>query len=235
MVKEAPDLDESVCLLCRRVETLIGDKKPADPGGRVLIALAGVPGSGKSTISSALLRALPNKGIDEVAVLPMDGFHFTKAILSSFDDPVTAFSRRGAPFTFDSHRFLALVRRLRDLPLTRKGEPEEILLVPSFDHAEKDPVEDSIALSSRHQVVIIEGNYTLLDEDPWRQIADLVDDRWFVDVSPDTALDRLVERHLQAGIETSREAARARALENDIPNGDMICSLLIKPSIRIIN
>lgn len=71
MVKEAPDLDESVCLLCRRVETLIGDKKPADPGGRVLIALAGVPGSGKSTISSALLRALPNKGIDEVAVLPM--------------------------------------------------------------------------------------------------------------------------------------------------------------------
>lgn len=59
--------------------------------------------------------------------------------------------------------------------------------------------------------------------------------RWFVDASSQVALDRLVERHLQAGIETSREAALARALENDIPNGDMIRSNLIEPTVRIIN
>jgi pantothenate kinase len=59
--------------------------------------------------------------------------------------------------------------------------------------------------------------------------------RWFVDVAPATALDRLVERHLKAGIETTEEAAAARALENDIPNGKLICELLIEPQIRIVN
>lgn len=71
MAKEAPNVSESVALLCRRVEALIAAKALTDPGGRVLIALAGVPGSGKSTISSALLQALPAYGIDNVAVLPM--------------------------------------------------------------------------------------------------------------------------------------------------------------------
>jgi pantothenate kinase len=70
-----------------------------------------------------------------------------------------------------------VVTRLKDLPVTAKGDPQELILAPSFDHAEKDPVENSIAVSSRTRVVIIEGNYTLLDEDPWKQIAALVDDR----------------------------------------------------------
>lgn len=164
-----------------------------------------------------------------------------------------AFRRRGAPFTFDSHGFLDLLRKLKKLPVTNKEQPEQSLLAPSFDHAVKDPVENSIAVSSRNQVVIIEGNYTLLNEDPWSQIADLVDDRrvissaplcyrivsdlcrWFVDAPPSIALERLSERHLQAGIETSREAAIARTLENDIPNGEMIRSSLIEPTIRVVN
>lgn len=106
-----------------------------------------------------------------------DGFHYTKAELMQFDDPVTAFRRRGAPFTFDAEAFLDLLFKLKELPVTNKNEPELTLLAPSFDHAEKDPVENSIPVSSRNQVVIVEGNYTLLDEDPWRQIASLVDDR----------------------------------------------------------
>lgn len=52
-----------------------------------------------------------------------------------------------------------------------------MISAPSFDHAVKDPLPDAIAISSRTKVVIIEGNYTLLDEDPWNSIADLVDDR----------------------------------------------------------
>lgn len=109
--------------------------------------------------------------------LRQDGFHYTKAVLSSFEDSDTAFRRRGAPFTFDSLRFLDLLLKLKDMPVTAKGQKEIRVLAPSFDHAEKDPVEDTIVVSSRTRIVIIEGNYTLLDEQPWRQIADLVDDR----------------------------------------------------------
>jgi pantothenate kinase len=47
--------------------------------------------------------------------------------------------------------------------------------------------------------------------------------------------ERIVQRHLAAGIETSREAAILRAEDNDLPNGDLIRSKLIEPDVRIIN
>lgn len=106
-----------------------------------------------------------------------DGFHHTKAALSAFKDPAEAFRRRGAPFTFDADAFIRLVLRLKDTPVTGADEPEEIILAPSFDHAVGDPLPDAIAISSRCRVVIIEGNYTLLDQEPWKHIADVVDDK----------------------------------------------------------
>jgi hypothetical protein len=45
----------------------------------------------------------------------------------------------------------------------------------------------------------------------------------------------LAERHLAAGIETSTVAAIARAEENDIPNGELIRSMLLKPDVIINN
>ncbi|KAL1598563.1 hypothetical protein SLS59_006850 [Nothophoma quercina] len=201
----------------------------------MLVALAGVPGSGKSTVSSALLEELASRGIRDVAIVPMDGFHYTKKVLSTFEDPVEAFKRRGAPFTFDAHAFLKLVTTLKSTPVTTSEEPEQIAHAPSFDHAVQDPIEDDIAISSRNRVVIIEGNYTLMDQKPWREISEICDQRWFVDTPPEVVKERLAARHLAAGIETSYEAAVERAETNDIPNGELIRSLLIKPDVSIQN
>jgi hypothetical protein len=44
-----------------------------------------------------------------------------------------------------------------------------------------------------------------------------------------------VQRHLAAGIEISAAAATKRAEENDIPNGELIRSLLIQPDVIIEN
>jgi pantothenate kinase len=88
-----------------------------------------------------------------------------------------AFRRRGAPFTFDAAGFVDLVRKLREAPVTACDEPEIVFRAPSFDHALKDPVEKAIAVSSQTKLVIVEGNYTLLNEDPWSEISGLVDDR----------------------------------------------------------
>ena len=49
---------------------------------------------------------------------------------------------------------------------------------PSFDHAVQDPIEDDIAISSRNRVVIIEGNYTLMNQKPWREISEICDQRY---------------------------------------------------------
>lgn len=59
--------------------------------------------------------------------------------------------------------------------------------------------------------------------------------RWFVDVPPDIARERLAGRHLAAGISSTREEAIIRAEANDLPNGDLIRGNLIEPDVRIIN
>ncbi|KZM26610.1 uncharacterized protein EKO05_0005499 [Ascochyta rabiei] len=220
--------------LVSRVERLM-ERQASNPRQRMLVALAGVPGSGKSTVSHALLQELAARGVEEVVIVPMDGFHYTKKVLSAFEDPKTAFQRRGAPFTFDADGFLDLVRTLKSTPVTTSEEPEQLIHAPSFDHAVQDPVGDDIAISSRKQIVIVEGNYTLLDLKPWNEIAKICDERWFVDVSPEIVRERLAARHLAAGIETSFEAAVQRAETNDIPNGEMIRSLLIEPDVIIHN
>jgi pantothenate kinase len=166
-----------------------------------------------------------------------DGFHYTKDALSNFDDPALAFRRRGAPFTFDAHAFVDLVRALKRMPVTSPpySATEQLLYAPSFDHALQDPVADAIPISSHNRLIIVEGNYTLLDEDPWKEVSSLCEQKWFVDVPQDVVQERLVQRHLVAGIETSALKAVERVKENDLPNGDLIRKLLITPDVVIEN
>jgi putative protein kinase ArgK-like GTPase of G3E family len=65
------DLAKTTGKLSERVERLLTQQKLSGPTQRVLIALAGVPGSGKTTISDALVKELKRKGIHHVSVLPM--------------------------------------------------------------------------------------------------------------------------------------------------------------------
>ncbi|KAG9191003.1 hypothetical protein G6011_09091 [Alternaria panax] len=220
--------------LAKRTENLLS-RQASDPSCRMLVALAGVPGAGKSTVSDALITELAARGNKDVAVIPMDGFHYTREILSTFEDAEVAFKRRGAPFTFDAKGCVALVKALKKAPVTKEGEADICITAPGFDHAAKDPVQEAIKISSRTRLVIVEGNYTLLRQDPWNQIAEVCDERWFVDAPVETVRTRLAQRHLAAGIETSMSAAIARAEENDIPNGELIRSLLVKPDVVIEN
>lgn len=66
---------------------------------------------------------------------------------------------------------MKLVKVLRETAVTTPDEPELFILAPSFDHAIKDPVADDIYISSRTRLVIVEGNYTLLNQKPWDEIA----------------------------------------------------------------
>ncbi|AEO57016.1 hypothetical protein MYCTH_2302694 [Thermothelomyces thermophilus ATCC 42464] len=203
-------------------------KTPEDT--RFLIAVGGIPGSGKTTLSKRLTAALNARhaaqfpGRPPVAVfVPMDGYHYTRAQLDAIPDPATAHARRGAEFTFDGAAFLRLVRRLKE-PLT-DGSPT--VLAPSFDHALKDPKEDDIAVERTHRIVVLEGNYTLLNKPPWSDAASLFSFTVFVSVPREVARARLAARHLAAGLVATPEAADRRAVENDLPNGDEILRLRI--------
>ncbi|RCI09169.1 hypothetical protein L249_1506 [Ophiocordyceps polyrhachis-furcata BCC 54312] len=186
------------------------------PGHRLLIGIAGIPGSGKTTLSKTVSKQINDRASNDVSIyLPMDGFHLTRAALSAMANPSEAHARRGASFTFDAPKFLSLVRALRSTPI----KPSAPVLAPSFDHAIKDPKEDDIAVQPWHRVVILEGNYLALDEHVWRDAASLLDDLWFVDVDEEVARRRLRERHVRAGIARHLDEADRRVTENDLVNG----------------
>ena len=112
---------------------------------------------------------------------------------------------------------------------------EQILYAPSFDHAIQDPVAAAIPVASSSRLIIVEGNYTLLDMDPWREVAALCEEKWFVDVPREVVEQRLAQRHLIAGIETNLLKAVERVRANDLPNGDLIRELLITPDVVVEN
>lgn len=145
----------------------------------------------------------------------MDGYHLTRAQLAAMPDPVYAAARRGAAFTFDGEKFLALVRALRHPITSQTGS----LYAPSFDHAVKDPVDGDIAIPASCRVIFFEGNYLSLNREPWSTAASLMDELWFVDVDFEVARKRLVRRHVKAGIAKDEEEADKRARENDLVNG----------------
>ena len=170
---------------------------------RVLLGLIGPPGAGKSTFAAALLAAWEARHPGTAQVVPMDGYHLANVELARLGRA----HRKGAPDTFDSAGFVALLRRLRDQPA------DEVVLAPEFRREIEEPVAGAIPVFPETRLVIVEGNYLLLDDPAlgaWGQ----------VDVDPALRLERLVARHVQFG--RSPEAARAWVETTDEPNARLI-------------
>lgn len=201
---------------------------------------------GKTTLSLLLTKYLNDRHLSSAssnsaptpvaAFIPMDGYHLTRAQLSSLPDPVTAHARRGAEFTFDGPSFYALIQSLRQqepISLPQSGSIKTIY-APSFDHAKKDPVENDIPIEPTHRILVFEGNYIALEKKPWSDAAALMDEIWFVEVERGVARKRLAKRHVAAGIAKDEEEGDRRAVENDLPNGDEIIANRLKNVHEVI-
>lgn len=123
---------------------------------KFLVGVAGAPGSGKSTLAREVCKRINRVIGSEMAVnVPMDGFHLYKRELDAMDDPIEAYRRRGAPWTFDAHAFVEKIREI-------KNNPGVVIRAPSFDHGVGDPKQGAIRVLPSHKIVISEGNYCLL-------------------------------------------------------------------------
>lgn len=166
---------------------------------RFIVGVAGPPGSGKSTLAGELVKAIGAGA----RVVPMDGFHYDNVVL----DRLGLRSRKGAPETFDALGFVHLMRRLRS-----GGEAA----IPVFDRSADLARAGADLVMSGDKFLIIEGNYLLLDEAPWRDLASVFDLTIFIDV-PLAELDRrLSDRWHQHGKTPSE--ARYWIDSNDMPN-----------------
>ncbi|RDL34368.1 uncharacterized protein BP5553_07496 [Venustampulla echinocandica] len=190
-----------------------------NPGSRLLIAVAGPPGSGKTTSTTAIARILNTRMKQSpplAAVISMDGFHYPRSYLDTLPNAAEAYVRRGAPWTFDAEGIVRLISRSRGVAASGKGE---VMIAPTFDHALKDPIDDGLIIEPETRILIFEGNYLLVDEEPWSRIRELVDERWWVSVGAEEARMRVARRHVAAGIERNMVDALKRVDANDSLNG----------------
>jgi len=184
---------------------------------RYLIGIAGIPGSGKTTLANVVAKAV-NEAVDDPRIaeaISMDGYHLTRKQLSAMPNAEEAHARRGAAFTFDVDAYLDLVIDLRN-------PPTKPIVAPTFDHRRKDPRPGDVCIVRETRVVIVEGNYIALNEPLWKDAKALFDEVWFVEVDFEVARRRLRERHVRAGIVSTLEEGDKRASENDLVNGEEI-------------
>ena len=180
--------------------------------GRWMVAIAGVPGAGRSTVAGALAIRVPG-----AVVVPMDGYHLPRAALTADE-----LARRGAPDTFDPVAFRGDLLGLRE---AGRGA------FPAFDHAARDPEPGAILVPAGAPLIIVEGLYLLLRA--WR-LADLFDFTAFLDCDLKTAMRRVAARHLNCGLAATPDEARRRAETNDRRNAMTILDDGCRGRARIV-
>lgn len=180
---------------------------------RLMVAIAGPPGAGKSTFAAALAAE-----IEGAAVVPMDGFHLDNSVLEKRG----LLPRKGAPETFDVTGFAVLLARL---------QREADVAIPLFDRKLDKVQPDAMMIGPKDRVLLVEGNYLLLSDPAWSVLHPF----WHLTIAldvPDATLEqRLIQRWRDHGL--TDEAARARAMGNDIPNARRVLAGSIAAEIVI--
>lgn len=189
-------------------------KSMAETGERRLVAIVGAPGAGKSTIADRLAEAIG----PSAQVVAMDGFHLDNSELDKMD----LRARKGSPETFDVAGFAAMIRRLKQ---------RDALRVPTFNR-DLDAVDPNGPwVEADVPLLLVEGNYLLLDADGWRDLHELWDMTVMLDVPLGELEQRLLDRWKHHGVPEAEGAAKVYG--NDLLNAERVVTQSIAPDLSI--
>ena len=186
--------------------------RPRLDEGRLVLGITGPPAAGKSTAADRMHRWAAAAGIRAV-VVPMDGYHLAQAVL----DARGWADVKGAPHTFDALGYAELLGRVR-----AQATADATVWAPRFDRSLEDPIAGSIGIAPDDQLIITEGNYLLLEQDPWPAARASLDQCWYLELADDVRHERLTRRHQDFG-RSPREAAD-RALGTDEVNARLVAA-----------
>jgi pantothenate kinase len=195
-----------------------------DGGGRrVLIAVAGAPGSGKSTLAEKAVELInETQAAGAAALFPMDGYHYDDGVL----DTMGRRASKGALDTFDVHGFRHMLQRLKD-------NEDDVIAVPVFDRSIEIARAGGRLIPQSVDIVVCEGNYLLMTQEPWDLLKPIFDFTIFIDVDVEELRRRLQERWRSFGLDEAEIGRKVK--ENDLPNGLAINSNSAEPDLRLKN
>lgn len=180
-------------------------------GSRILVMLAAPPGAGKSTLLSFLeMLANEHRDMDDIQVIGMDGFHRRQEYLQTHyvtrnGRQISMVDIKGAPVTFDLDKLTERVKKV---------SAGEICSWPVYDRMLHNPVEDAIRIDG--DIIILEGNYLLLDEDGWRELHNYADYTISIKAEEEFLRKRLIDRRMKTGV--GEDAATRFVDYSDMPN-----------------
>lgn len=183
--------------------------------GRTIIAIVGPPGSGKSTLVEALKAAIDAKFSGGCEIVPMDGFHYDNRILDQRGDRM----RKGAPHTFDVGGLASIIQRLQTAPYQE-------IAVPVFDRENDCAYASARIVASQTEIILVEGNYLLLDDPHWRVLHGMFDLTISIECDYEILKQRLSQRWLDLNFTIAETEAKLE--QNDLPN----CRLVQSHSCR---
>lgn len=186
-------------------------------GRRIIVFLAAPPAVGKTTLS-LLFEAL-SANHSPIQALSLDGFHYPQAYLAAHTitiegKTIPLSAVKGSPETYD-------IIKLKEKLAALKNSAVEW---PIYDRTLHD-VSDQTILADK-DILLIEGNWLLLDEQPWRELRDDADYTIFITAEEATLKPRLIERKMLGGLsqadaekfyETSDRANIYRVLNRKLP------------------
>ncbi len=177
---------------------------------RLIIFMAAPPAVGKTTLSQFLeYLSKVNEELIDIQSLGLDGFHYHSDYIQTHeiirDGKIIPMKEvKGCPETFDAEHFRKKVEELKD------GNPRW----PIYDRTIHDVVEDVVEVTG--DIVLIEGNWLLLNEEPWNKIKEKADYTILIEAEEKVLRSRLIERKMQGGL--SREDAENWYLNSDSVN-----------------
>ncbi|QQY80836.1 uridine kinase [Keratinibaculum paraultunense] len=143
----------------------------------LLIGITGGTGSGKSTVSTEILKSIHEKN---VAIIEQDSYYKDQSHLSFEERVKTNYDH---PFAFDND---LLIQHLKDL-LNRKPIEK-----PIYDFERHTRKKETITVYPK-EIIILEGILILADE----EIRNLCDIKIFVDTDSDVRVIRRIERDMK--------------------------------------
>ena len=161
---------------------------------KVMAFVAAPPATGKSTLLQFLEQlSKTREELEEIQSLGMDGFHYPNSYLETHylerkGEKITLKSIKGAPETFDAEGLREKIEEAK-----RKESRW-----PVYDRRIHDVVEDALLVNGN--ILLVEGNWLLLNEPRWQNLHKLADYTLCIQVAPELLKNRLIQRKIQGGL-----------------------------------